>query len=188
MKKFAVLLCFVILILSLCACSTDVENEIINNSEGTSTPSSSIGSEVAENQVKESLSEKLIREIDGAYLEEQKAQESSTTVGTIELADKYTEKWKQVADEYYEKIMKYDGIIQMSDTHYSSDDLHMFVSNMKTNWEAYNQEQCTNYMKTLQTIYADGTIVGPIFANYKYEMQKVWALQLVGIYQQLYVE
>lgn len=189
MKKLAVILCCVILAVSLCACKKDAEKETNNNLDvGSNSSTSLIGDDVVEDQVDESLYEKLIREIDGAYIEEQKAPESSSTVGMVELSDKYTEKWKQVADEYYDKIMKYDGITQLNENYYSSDDLHTFVSNMKTNWEEYNQKQCTNYVKTLQTIYGAGTIVGPIFADYKCEMQKEWALQLVGIYQQLYVE
>ena len=48
---------------------------------------------------------------------------------------KYTKKWKQVADEYYDKITKYEGIAQLDENYYSSDDLHTFVSNMKINWE-----------------------------------------------------
>ena len=136
----------------------------------------------------ESLREKLIREIDGAYLQESESTEYSTTVGMVELADKYTEKWKQVADGYYKKIMEYDGIVRPSEDYYSSDDLHTFVSNMKANWEEYSQKQCENYAKTLQTIYAGGTVTGPVYASYKYELQKEWALQIVGIYTQLNIK
>ena len=55
---------------------------------------------------------------------------------------------------------------------------------MKTSWEKYHAEQCENYEKALYAIYA-GSIVGPIFADYKYEAQKDWALQLVSIYEHL---
>ena len=125
----------------------------------------------------------LLREIEGVYLEEQKLPEYSTTIGMIELANTYSEKWKQVADEYYNKIMEaeieeYDESVQPN---YSSDALHTFVSNMKTSWEKYYQEQCDNYYKVLKANYGPGTIVGPIFANYKYEMQKEWALRILDI-------
>jgi len=138
-----------------------------------------------QNTVSESLADKLAREIDSAYAKELELPEASSTIGMIEAANKYTDKWKQVADEYYNIIMAYDGITQPSEAYYSSDDLHTFVSNMKTSWEQYNQVQCENYLKTLQTIYGGGTIVGPIMADYKYDMQKEWALRLVKIYQQL---
>ena len=92
LKKLAVLLWCVILVVSFCGCNKDAENETNNNLDVASNSSiSSIGEEVVEEQVDKSLYEKLISEIDGAYLEEQKAPESSTTVGMIELSDKYTE-------------------------------------------------------------------------------------------------
>lgn len=186
MKKIMYFVVSLLIFVSLlCGChKANIHNEDTNTSTGTS----SADQAVQTNTVDESLAEKLIREIDGAYAEESKLYESSTTVGMIELADKYAERWKQVADEYYDIIMNYDGIVQLDDNHYSADDLHSFVSNMKTNWEEYNQEQCANYVKILQTIYGSGTVVGPSFAVYKYEMQKEWALQIVGIYEQLYIE
>lgn len=175
--------CLAVLVLTFCLCGCQKE-KVENVGEN----ATSVETTVEEKNTDEALYEKIIREIDDAYLEEQKKSENCTTVGMIELADKYTEKWKQVADEYYNKIMEYDGIFQPNENYYSSDDLHTFVSNMKINWEQYNQVQCENYVKTLRTIYGSGTVVGPIFADYKYEMQKEWALQLVGIYEQLYIE
>lgn len=179
MKKNSVcLLLIAVLILSFVGCGRNNSNIVNENS-------SPAVSDVESFNAEQSLSEKLINEIDGAYSEDAKLPEYSATVGMIELANKYTEKWEQVADKYYNKIMEYDGIIKLSDDYYSSDDLHTFVLNMKTNWEQYNQVQCDNYMKTLRTIYASGTIVGPLYADYEYEMQKEWALQLVDIYEQL---
>ena len=191
MKKIIILFFTALIVLTfLSACQrSDIDNGDANINTSNNSTSTSLSDKVVETTtIKESLTEKLIREIDVAYHEEQKNPDNSTTIGMVELSDKYTEKWKQVADSYYNKIMEFDGIVQLSENNYSSDDLHIFVSNMKTNWEEYNQEQCANYVKTLQTIYGSGTIVGPIFADYKYEMQKDWALQLVGIYQQLYLE
>ncbi len=136
--------------------------------------------------IRESLSDKLVREIEGAYIAEQEYPENSSNAGMVELAEKYTEKWKEAADECYNKIMKFNGVPTVY--YYSSDDLHTAVSNMKVSWEQYSQVQWENYLITLQTAYGPGTIVGPIMANYGYEMQKEWALQLAGICEQLYIE
>lgn len=138
-----------------------------------------------DNEVQETLSERLVREIDSTYREEQKSPEDGSTIGMVELSNKYAQKWKQVADEYYDKIMKYDGITQLDENYYSSDDLHTFVSNMKKSWESYNKEQCDNYGKTLSAIYGGGTIIGPLLADFEYNMQKDWALRLVNIYEKL---
>ena len=188
MKRiFAVLLCYAVFALSLCACNNaDTENK--KSSEAPTSSTSSLENETVENQAKESLSEKLIREIDAAYIEAQKEPENGTTIGMIELADEYTAKWKQVSDEYYDKIMKYTGAARLDGKQYSADELHTFVSDMKTNREAEDKVNSENCYKELQNTYGGGSAIGPIFANYKYEMQKEWALKLVEIYQQLSAE
>ena len=136
----------------------------------------------------ESLSARLVFEIDSSYQEESKLPEYSTTSGMVELADKYAEKWKQVADEYYNKIMNYDGLEDFKNVKSASDILHARVLEMKANWEEYYQDQCSDYVETLKVIYSGGTIISPLFAHYKCEMQKDWALELVGIYEQLYID
>ena len=134
--------------------------------------------------IPETLTEKLLREIENEYNREIFYCDSSNAAMVV-IADKYTKKWQEVADEYYNKLMEYDGIVQMAETCiYSSDDFHKFIKNMKTSWEKYHAEQCENYGKALYAIYA-GSIVGPIFADYKYDAQKDWALRLVSIYEQL---
>jgi len=139
---------------------------------------------ISDYPIHETLTEKLLREIDNEYKKESFEGDGSTGA-MVDRADKYTKKWQDVADEYYNKLMEYDGIVQMDETCiYSSDDFHNFIKNMKTSWEKYHAEQCKNYEKALYAIYA-GSIVGPIFADYKYDAQKDWALQLVAIYEQL---
>lgn len=165
MKRCFTILCICVLfVLSLCACNYEVKND----SDGGSIPSTH--SVVDEGT--ESLKEKLIREIDGAYYEEAEKPENNTTIGMVEIAAKYTEKWKQISDEYYDRIMQDD-----------SSELNAHVSDMRTNWEDYYQKQCESYKNTLQIIYEGGSVTGPLFASYKYEMQKEWALQIVEIYE-----
>ena len=177
MKKIITLLSILLICVAFCGC----EKETGSEQAVSSVPPITTG----ESKVIESLSEKLISEIDGAYQKDARLPEYSTTAGMVELADKYTDKWKQVAEEYYAKIMEYKGDVQLSVTDYSPEDFHTFVSNMKTNWEEYSQKQCENYLKTQRYIYDSGTIVGPIMAHYKYELQKDWALEIVGLCEHL---
>ena len=132
----------------------------------------------------ETLSEKLIREIDGAYDEEMKSPEDSSTAGMCAISEKYTKKWQDVADEYYKKLTEYD-ITKINETSYcSADEFHTFIKNMKTSWEKDNAVQCENYEKTLYAIYG-GSIVNTLAADYKYNEQMNWALKLVKIYEHL---
>lgn len=131
-----------------------------------------------------SLYEQLNIEIHNAYELEQSYPENQSTAGMVALSEKYAAKWAQVAEEYYQKIMAHE-LEEPSETYGTSEDLHTYVTNMKTAWEAYYAAQCENYEKTLVAIYAGGTIVHPIIADYRYDMQREWALRLVTIYEQL---
>ena len=133
----------------------------------------------------ESLSDSLIREIDGAYHEESKLPENSSTGGMVEVAAKYTDKWKEIADEYYDKIMDYGNSEQTDESVVMIDELKASVSKMKTNWERYYKEQSEAYANTLYAVYNGGTILHPMIADYKYDQQKEWALRLVSIYEQI---
>lgn len=185
MKRTALLfLVFLLLLGSLCGCKTVVPG----NAEQSTTQDSTSTTGAVANTVPESLSEKLVRQMKEAYLADSKKSEYFSTAGQCELHDEYRKKWKDIADTYYNKIMEYDDIIQPSEIYYTAEDLHTFVTNMKTNWEQYSAEQYDNYTKTLVAIYQAGTIVGPLSASYKCELQKDWALQLVKICEQLYIE
>ena len=180
MKRILSIFLFVIILSTFSGCSKDINS--VNDLSSTSSEVSSKYTPL------ESLSEKLVKEIDNEYLFDSKLPEYTSNYGMCELAKKYEDKWKSVADEYYEKIMKYNDIIQPADYYYSFDDLHTFVSNMKSNWEEYSEKQCENHLRTLQTIYGSGTIVGPLYADYRYKMQKDWALEILGICVSLGIE
>lgn len=132
----------------------------------------------------ETLSEKLTREIDGAYDEEMKSPEDSSTAGMCAISEKYTKKWQAVADEYYNKLMQCDIKKTNETSYYTTQEFHTFIKNMKTSWEKDHAIQCENYKKTLYAIYG-GTIVNTLYADYVYNEQMEWALKLVGIYEQL---
>ena len=84
---------FCVALLMLCGCGEQAE-------------------QASTSEVVETTAQRLAREIDSAYQEEENLPENSTTVGMVELNNKYTEKWAKVADEYYNKLMAYNGIVQ----------------------------------------------------------------------------
>ncbi len=131
----------------------------------------------------EATADRLVREIDGAYREAQKLPENSTNVGMTELADTYREKWEQTADEYYQKLMQYDGIISPAEHYATSEDLHAYVTELQTEWNRHYETKCEQYLKILKACYQGGTIVVPLMAQYRYNLQMEYALELVGICQ-----
>ena len=134
-----------------------------------------------ESDIQESLKIRLIHKIDDAYKEKLKLSEYNTTAGKIELSEIYAEKWKQVSDEYYSKLMVYDDVVQLEEYYPSVDDFHNYISFMKENWNEYSQDQSENYAKILEVVYGSGSMAGSVFAEYEYEMEKDWALQLIDV-------
>ena len=187
MTAFMFLVVFVMLISCGCEKGQAWQSEgTVGHSAETAESSSAAVSETGGSSAQieypqELLTDKYMREIDGAYAEEAKLPDSGTTAGMVQLANKYADQWAAVADEYYQKIMEYDGIIEPSEAYYSADDLHTFVSNMKTNWDQYYQVHLENYVDTLKCIYGTGTIVGPVAASQRYSMQRDWALLILEI-------
>ena len=84
--------------------------------------------------------------------------------------------------------MAYDRIVKLDDHDYSSEDFHGFIENMKADWEQHYDVRCDNYVEMLKCIYGSGTIVGPLFAHYKCELQKDRTLELLGICTMLSIE
>lgn len=187
MTAFMFLVVFVMLISCGCEkeqtarCKGAVEHSAETTESSSAAVSETGGSSAQIEYPQELLTDKYMREIDGAYAEEAKLPDSGTTAGMVQLANKYADQWAAVADGYYQKIMEYDDIIRPGEAYDSSDDLHAFVSNMKTNWEEYYRVQSENYLGTLKCIYGTGTIVGPVAASQRYSMQRDWALLILEI-------
>ena len=122
-----------------------------------------------------SLAETIEAEIENAYKAESLLPENTSTGAMADLQAKYMNKWKQVAEEYYNKLI-------------AVDDLREPISDIKASWERYSREQYEAYGKVLQNIYDGGSIINTVYASYQCDMEQTWALKLVKIYQQLPTE
>lgn len=141
-----------------------------------------------QNTIPKSLSQTIEEEIEAAREADSYLPEYTSNAGMSELWGKYRDKWKEIADEYYEKIMQYEDIVQINEHYHSAEDLHSFVANMKINWETYSKVQYEQYFEVLLTVYQSGTIVGPLAASYQYNLQKDWAMEVLHICEMLYIE
>ena len=196
MKRIALFALAFAMVLSFFGCSGN-DPDVAHNEDSTAEKTTKATDETTdipdELEIPEyvPLSQKLRDEIDGAKKEEARNNfDYSTTVGMVELADKYRKIWEEKADEYYKKLMDYEDpdLQDYFGYIYTTDDLHTFIFDMKNTWEAYSKEQRENYLKVLQAIYGPGTIVGPLIAEYEYDMQMEWTLELVEICEQLGIE
>lgn len=192
MKKIFSLIFVLLLVFSLIGCEkapltdntpSSSEVPLISNSSTPSvTPDSSTPSQEAP---KESLTERLKKELEDGYNIEAELPEYGTTIGMVELADKYTKKWADTADEYYKKIAEYTGAVNATENYQNADELHTYITTLKTTRENKMSADREAELKKLQDTYGGGSIIGPAFAVYKLEQQKEWALELVKIYENL---
>lgn len=136
----------------------------------------------------ESLTDTITAQIEADYAKDAQLPAYMTTLGMIELADKYTAKWKQVAEEYYNKLAAYKGRVSATEDYKNAKQLRAYVTDLKQEWDGALQGKIDVYAQTLQAEYGNGSVKGPLLAEYKRTLHKEWALQLIGIYQQLSTE
>ena len=195
MKKLSCVLLVLVLMFSLFACGGDTTDTTGGSGESTAQTESvteyseslteKVTETVPENTVYELLSERLIREIDGEYKEKQELPENCTTLGMVQLANEYCEKWELVADEYYNKLMEYDEERFLGKEEYSSEKVRTLVSEYKTNWEKHKDVDFRLYSELVRTVNGGGSAVSVISSNYRYEETMEWALKLVEICERL---
>lgn len=193
MKKVVCSFCAMVFVFSLTACGGEPKNSAttsVNQTTNTSVITNSIDSTTTSSETsnitdKEDLTEKYIREIDDAYIEESKKEENSSTLKIIEVTDTYAAKWTDLADEYYNKIINYESSVTETENYSNTEELRAYVSGLKTTFTTDFQTKSEEYLKSLQDQYGTGSIIGPAMATYKYNLQKEWALQILEIYEQL---
>ncbi|MBQ6936579.1 MAG: hypothetical protein IJN49_08525 [Clostridia bacterium] len=129
-----------------------------------------------------SLTEKYIAEIEAPYKDKlENGELSNYEVGVV--SEEYSQKWRLVADEYYNKILQ-----KPEEYLYDKGLLKSSVINMKENWDKYSEQEKEDYHNLLVSIHGGGTIVGPDTAKYKYELEKQWALKILAIAERLLLD
>ncbi len=168
MKRILILTTLLV-VLCLCACE-----------KRTPVPETNINDITTVVQEK-SVSDKLLHDIESEYEEESKKDEYITTLGMMELAYKYADKWDAVSAEYYDKIIavtedvfenKKDIIIEKLDI-------------LRDGYDAYCENNLDLYTEICNMRYSGGSIKGPLCASKYYELKKEYALELVGFYEEL---
>lgn len=178
MKKYiATILLLSILLFSGCMAA---------DSNETTTDSVSTTTETTTQKLNEyeriSLTEKYLNEIDKMYKYKLANNElSNFEVG--EISREYSEKWRRVADDYYNKILE-----KPDEYLYDKGLLKSSIISMKENWDNYSKQEKTDYNNLLIAIHGGGTIIGPDTAKYEYELEKQWALKILSIAERMNIE
>ncbi len=101
------------------------------------------------------------------------------------VCEKYTEKWKTIAERYYKEILYYNGSVP-EDPNFSTDaQMHEYIENRKAQWEAEYEENHKNYLSKLLRQYSDADKAQALCSAYKFDLQREFALEMIGIYEML---
>lgn len=170
MKKglLIILIFSILLTMVFTACTKDKSTNIIEN---TTEQNENV------NMEKESLSDRLVREIDGALQKED--YESMSTYEKGQIYIDYAKKWEFVADECYNTLMKYEG--EDAEPYPTTEEFREALKNMKFDWEEYYKTNMENYGTTVYYYFGTGTGAGPVMCKHEYQLKMEWALQLVEI-------
>lgn len=168
MRKIAVFSMFLI-ILCLCSCKG-----------GTSLPMEDASVKDSATQ-EESIGDSLLRSIEGEYERDSKKDEYITTVGMVDLAYRYADKWSDVSSEYREKI------IALAEDLFP-DKKTVFVEKLdklSVLYDEYAESNLEVHKELYNLKYSGGSIIGPLCATEYYELKKAYALELVEFYEKL---
>ena len=166
-----ILIVAILLTIVLTACTTKNVDTPTNTTESTTNQNDNAITE------EESLSDRLIREIDGSLQKEDFDSMSNFEKGNTYV--KYAEKWEFVADECYKALMAYEREEDYPGP--TNEEFHKAVLDMRTDWEAYYEKELKNYITIVDFQFTGGTGASIAKCQHEYQMKMEWALQLVEI-------
>lgn len=136
------------------------------------------------------LADRYLDEVEAAYESDSQLPEYESTAGMCELNDKYANRWKEIADEYYDKLMafRYDYEDDFPEHYCHAEDFHTALANMKAAHEEYAKKDYDSYVTITEYVYQTGSIRGPILSNHQYKAEKEWALKILDICDMMGIE
>lgn len=136
----------------------------------------------------ESLRDKYEAEIEADRDADADLPEYQSTVGMCELSDKYTQRWRDIADKYYDKLMAYEHEEDYNTPLCSVEEFRTALANMKAAHEDHVEKEMTAYSTVLRYEYQGGSLSGVIAAGHRYDLEKEWALKILDMCDMLGVE
>lgn len=128
-----------------------------------------------------SLQDKYEAEVEADYAADAELPEYQSTAGMCELSDKYTKRWSDIADEYYDKLLAYELEEDISTPYCSVEEYRTALADMKAAHEDFVEKEMTAYSIILRYEYQGGSISGVIAAGHRYELEKTWALKILDL-------
>ncbi|MBQ4568625.1 MAG: hypothetical protein IJA62_00990 [Ruminococcus sp.] len=101
------------------------------------------------------------------------------------ICEEYTEKWRTIAERYFKELLYYNGSVPETPDFSTDAQMHGYVEDRKARWEEEYEENHSNYLAQLLKQYSDADKAQALCAAYKFDMQREFALEMIGIYEML---
>ena len=133
-----------------------------------------------------SLADRYLDEVETAYKSDSQLPEYQSTAGMCELNDKYTKRWQEIADEYYDKLMAYE--YDFETPFCGVEEFRSALADMKANHEEYVEEEMDAYVSVVKYEVQGGSASGVVISGHRCELDKEWALKILDICDMFGVE
>lgn len=134
------------------------------------------------------LADRYLDEVETAYEADALLPEYQSTAGMCDLNGKYANRWAEIADEYYNKLMAYEHDADYSTPFCTVEEFRTALTDMKADHEEYVEKEMAAYNTVLRYEYQGGTISGVISSGHRCSLEKEWALKILNICDMLGVE
>lgn len=132
------------------------------------------------------LREKYEAEIEADRDADADLPEYQSTAGMCELSDKYTKRWQEIADKYYDKLMAFE--YDFETPFCGVEEFRSALADMKANHENYVEKEMTAYVSVVKYEFQGGSASGVVISGHRYNLEKEWALKILDICDMLGVE
>ena len=116
---------------------------------------------------------------------------AESNVETVSINDNYTEKWEELAQIYYEKILYSIENNTFADEFYgegTNEKTVLMMEQWQTDWNNYYELQTNYYNEFLEYNYGAGSIVPVVASKYKMNLARERALELYDMCLLLYID
>lgn len=116
---------------------------------------------------------------------------AESNVETVSINDIYTEKWEELAQIYYEKILYSIENNTFADEFYgegTNEKALLMMEQWQTDWNNYYELQTNYYNEFLEYNYGAGSIVPVVSSKYKMNLARERALELYDMCLLLYID
>ncbi len=130
-----------------------------------------------------SLGTKHSNKIDVPF--EQALNKAESDEKIVNVCEKFTREWKVVADRYYKEILYYNGSVPEATNFATDKQMHAYIEQRKSEWLSDYNRNVKDYAKKLEKKFTDTDKVEAMVARLEFDMQREFALELIGIYEML---